>query len=109
MTTISELRQQIHKLTDQLMKKGQEYAEREAYIERRYAEGSTNFSGDLYTVKKRDVLLQDLSGGAKTISAILTAYATVLQAEVAWHESSLSKRPQVSPPTYRHEQPVQPV
>ena len=92
MATIDEVRREINRLTDLLIKKSKEYDAREAEVIAQHTRGKQNFSGDIYTVKKNDLLLQDLSGASKTIAAILTAHAAVLAAEVTWHESTLSNR-----------------
>lgn len=84
MATTAQVRAEMSRLTDLLLKKSREYDDRERYVTEQNERGATNFAGDLYSVKKRDILLQDLSGASKTIATILTAHSVTLAAEIAY-------------------------
>lgn len=82
--TLAEIRAEMARLTGLLMQSNDRYLEREAEVERRHAEGATNYSGDLITVMNNDVLLNMHAGASKTLAVLVTGMAAVIQAEIAY-------------------------
>lgn len=80
--TPDQIMSHIDALTDQLGVKTRAYARREEAVRAAHARGGQNFSGDIRTVLKNDVLLADLSGSAKTIAALLSAFTGAYLAKI---------------------------
>jgi hypothetical protein len=84
---MAQMRSEIHKLTALLLRKGQEFEDREKWLEEQHRAGKQNYSGDIGTVKRKDLLLADISGASKTIAAILNALSAAYLAEIEYRRS----------------------
>jgi hypothetical protein len=84
---MAKMRSEIHRLTEMLIRKGQEFGARELFLEEQNRAGKQNYSGQISTVKRNDLVLADISGASKTIAAILNALSTAYLAEIEYRKS----------------------
>lgn len=85
--TLAEVRAEMARLTRALMRSNARYLEREQQIIELHAQEAPNFSGDLITVMDNDVLLTMYSGASKTLAVLVTGFAAVIQAEIAYAQA----------------------
>ena len=83
---LNEVRNEMRRLMGILLDLNKSYLEREKYVRGMHARGKQNFSGELVTVLNNDLILGSLSGGAKTVGALVQACSAYILAEQAMRD-----------------------
>lgn len=82
-TSLAEARNEMRRLMGIQMALNKKYLERERYVTFQHGKGHPNFTGDLMTVLNNDLLLSNISGGAKTVSTLIQGISGYILAELA--------------------------